>query len=221
MVDVEKYIHQLIVLLQQHFKEKLLYVGLQGSYMRGEATESSDIDIMVVLDTLSVADLACYRSIIQSMDHFDKSCGFICGKNDLVNWNPLEICSLSMSTMDYYGCLADFIPSYDEQDIRNFIKLSLNNLYHELCHSYIHAAENKNTVNLFGAYKCVFFILQNWYYLKYKRFISTKAELLPLLDGKNHDVLKLSMDFKSGNKLDFDDCFDLLFTWCQDTLMTL
>ncbi|MBQ9141799.1 MAG: nucleotidyltransferase domain-containing protein [Lachnospiraceae bacterium] len=32
---------------KDEFGDRLLYVGLQGSYLRGEATESSDIDIMV------------------------------------------------------------------------------------------------------------------------------------------------------------------------------
>lgn len=49
MVDIENYISRLIDLLLDRFGSRLLYVGLQGSYFRAEATDSSDIDIMVCL----------------------------------------------------------------------------------------------------------------------------------------------------------------------------
>ena len=61
MVNIESYISRLRELLQARFGGRLLYVGLQGSYLRGEATDDSDIDIMVILDKLNVADLDAYR----------------------------------------------------------------------------------------------------------------------------------------------------------------
>ena len=70
MVDIENYIKQLIELLTSRFGSRLLYVGLQGSYLRGEATDNSDIDIMVVIDELSVSDLDAYRTAIQSLEYF-------------------------------------------------------------------------------------------------------------------------------------------------------
>ena len=135
MIDINNYIARLTDLLKQQFGSRLLYVGLQGSYLRGEATESSDIDIMVVIDGLDMSDLAAYRSAIESLEHFDKSCGFICSKADLANWNPLEICHLLNTTKDHLGVLAELIPAYTREDIKNFIKMSVNNLYHELCFS--------------------------------------------------------------------------------------
>ena len=36
----------LTALLREAFRKRLLYVGLQGSYLRGEADENSDIDVM-------------------------------------------------------------------------------------------------------------------------------------------------------------------------------
>ena len=107
----------LIDLLHGQYGSRLLYVGLQGSYLRGEATDSSDVDIMVVIDELCVSDLDRYRSIIQSLGEPDKSCGFICSRTDLANWNPLEICHLLNSTKDYYGTLPHLVPVYTECDM--------------------------------------------------------------------------------------------------------
>ena len=221
MVDIESYIGRLMVLLRDRFGARLTYVGLQGSYLRGEATDTSDIDIMVVIDGLSVNDLEMYRATIQSLEHFDKSCGFICGKEDLVNWNPLEICHLLSCTKDYFGVLSELVPTYTEEDIRNFVKVSVNNLYHEICHRYIHADREKSVAKLPGTYKGVFFILQNLYYLTHGKFVATKAELLQNLEGKNREVLERSISLNNGGGYDFADSFELLFSWCQETLKVL
>ena len=77
MIAIIQYMTKLIDSLKSQFDSRLLYVGLQGSYLRGEASESSDIDIMVIIDKLSVSDLDHYRFIINSMEHAEKSCGFI------------------------------------------------------------------------------------------------------------------------------------------------
>ena len=221
MINIEEYICSLTLILKERFGTRLSYVGLQGSYLRGEANDDSDIDIMVVIDQLSVTDLMEYRSIIQSMDYYDKSCGFICSKEDLRNWNPLEICNLLHSTKDYYGRLCDLIPDYSEKDIENFVKVSVNNLYHEICHRYIYGDDNKNRSNLPSAYKTVFFILQNLYYLQTHQFIAAKRELLSLLEGKNHTVLEMSMIMNQGDAWEFDESFELLFSWCQETLKSI
>ena len=221
MVNINSYIAELTDQLLQQFRTRLCYVGLQGSYLRGEANADSDIDIMVVIDGLSISDLDHYRAIIESMAHFDKSCGFICSKEDLSGWNPLEICHLEHTTRDYYGALADLIPSYTNTDIRNFIKFSLNGLYHSLCHSYIHADRKAFVSSLPGMYKGVFFILQNLHYLRHREFIETKAALLQALTGKDADVLKHTINLSAGNEYHFEDSLELLFTWCQETLKSL
>ena len=218
MFDIESYIGQLTELLKRRFEERLLYVGLQGSYLRGEANENSDIDVMVVIDGLSVSDLKNYRETIEFMEHYDRSCGFICSKADLEKWNPLEICHLLNSTKDYYGVLEALVPAYTRQDVQNFVKMSVNNLYHEICHRYIHADAESNAAALPGTYKGVFFILQNLYYLTHGKFIGTKAELLELLVGKNHDVLQRSVDMAHGKSFGFEESFELLFSWCQEVL---
>lgn len=221
MIDVERYISRLTDSLLAEYGSRLVYVGLQGSYLRGEATENSDIDIVAVIEKLDVSDLERYRSIIQSMEAPAKSCGFICSKDDIAHWNPLEIHHLLNCTKDYYGALNELVPDYTEVDIRNFIKLSLNNLYHEICHRFVHSADNQNLSKLAGAYKGVFFILQNLYYLNTGMYIATKSELLPLLDEKNRVVLKHGIELSNGVTHDFDESFFLLFTWCQETLKTL
>ena len=219
MFKTDDYISALIELLKPIYHERLLYVGLQGSYLRGEATNHSDIDIMVVISDMSVADLAKYREAISSLEDYDKSCGFICGIEELQNWNPLEICHLLHTTKDYYGTLAKLVPEYTENDVRNFVKMSLGNLYHEICHRYIHAPEEKNNAKLPYTYRSVFFILQNLYYLESGKFIGTKKELREVLSGKDRLVLDTAISLSNGMDFDFDEAFALLFTWCKETMI--
>ena len=221
MIRVDAYISELVSMLKAQFGVRLCYVGLQGSYLRGEATDSSDIDIMVVIDGLSVADLDSYRTIIESLGDFDKSCGFICSKKDLANWNPLEICNLLHSTKDYFGILGMLVPAYTEQDIRNFLKFSINNLYHEICHRYIHADQERNVQALPLTYKGAFFILQNLHYLRAGEFAGTKVELLERLDGIDRVVLERLMAYSRGENCDFAESYELIFRWCQETLHSL
>ncbi|MBQ7446110.1 MAG: nucleotidyltransferase domain-containing protein, partial [Clostridia bacterium] len=98
MLDIEDYLQKLLGECKYAFGGRLLYVGLQGSYMRGEATDKSDIDIMIILDDFSVADMDVYREILKKIGHYEKSCGFICGKYEITRWNPLEVCQLLHTT---------------------------------------------------------------------------------------------------------------------------
>lgn len=218
MFRIDEYIDKLIDTLKDVFGERLLYIGLQGSYLRNEATENSDIDIMAVIDNLSVEDLNTYRKALVSVGNFDKSCGFICGKADLEHWNPLEICHLLHTTKDYYGELKNLVPEYTIEDERNYVKFSLNNLYHEVCHRYIHADREANISSLPITCKSVFFIIQHLYYLSSGKFIATKRELLECVQGEDKAALELSISLKNNTDYDFDRSFSVLFGWCQNAL---
>lgn len=218
MFRIDEYINNLTDLLKAAFGERLMYIGLQGSYLRHEETESSDIDIMAVIDNISVENLKTYQKALVSVGNFDKSCGFICGKADLEHWNPLEICHLLNTTKDYYGELKNLVPNYTDEDERNYIKLSLNNLYHEICHRYIHADREYNISKLPITCKSVFFIMQHLYYLRSGKFIPTKRELLECVRNEDKIVLELSISLQNYSDYDFDRAFDLLFNWCQNAL---
>ncbi len=219
MFDAQKYIESLLSIMKKDFGDRLLYVGLQGSYPRGEATEDSDIDIMVVVKDFSVSDMTLYRQAIESLENVQKSCGFICGLDEMKNWNPLEICHLLHTTKDYYGCLSSLVPPYTDSDVRAFVKMSLGNLYHEICHRYIHRPLERSMEALPYTYKAVFFILQNMHYLETGAFIGTKKELVQVLNGKDKSVLETALMYGRGEKTDFDYAFNLLFAWCKEALM--
>ena len=218
MFRIDEYIDELTDKLIDAFGERLEYVGLQGSYLSHEETKNSDIDIMVVIDNISVEDLITYQKKLVSIGNYDKSCGFICGKTDLEHWNPLEIFHLLKTTKDYYGELKNLVPTYTIEDERNYVKLSLNNLYHEICHRYIHTDREYSISRLPITCKSVFFIMQHLYYLDSGNFILTKRELLECVQGEDRTVLELSISLQNNIDYDFDRAFSVLFNWCQNAL---
>ena len=211
--ELKEYLETLIAECRSVFGDRLLYVGLQGSYLRGEANENSDIDVMLVLNGLSVRDMDLYRDILDKIGHADKSCGFICGREELARWNPLEICHLRHTTKDLFGTLAESLPNASREDEINFIKLSLGNLYHEFCHRYIHGDRKMNVDAFRGACKGLFFLIQNLNYLETGEFVTTKKALTEQASQEDRRVLALA-DLPDG--FDFDAAFSLLFTWFQN-----
>ena len=210
--DIEDYLQKLIGACKISFRERLLYVGLQGSYMREEATERSDIDVMILLEDFSAADLDAYRDILKKIGAYEKSCGFICGKNEMLLWNPLEVCQLRHTTKDLFGELKDFLPSAARRDEINYVKLSLGNLYHELCHRYIHADREKNMAKFRGTCKSAFFLIQNLHFLESGSFAVTKRELKEQVSEEDRAILEMA---EYPDEYDFDTAFRLLFRWCQ------
>ena len=213
MIDINKYTADLISECTAVFGERFLYAGLQGSYLRGEANENSDIDIMMIIERFSVCDMDKYRSILGKIGHSDRSCGFICGRDEMMRWNPLEIISLKNTTKDLYGCLSEYLPEASRADEINFVKYSLGNLYHEICHRYIHAGRGKSIDKFRGTCKGLFFLIQNIHYLESGRFIPTKKELKEAVTEDDREMLDMT-DLPDG--FDFDSAFSALFQWCKN-----
>ncbi|MBR3739571.1 MAG: nucleotidyltransferase domain-containing protein [Clostridia bacterium] len=212
MLDLNNYLHDLISECRTAFGDRLLYVGLQGSYLRGEAHEESDIDVMVILDRFDLVDMDTYRGILKKIGFYEKSCGFICGKEEMKRWNPLEVCQLRHTTKDLFGVLTDFLPFATREDEINYVKISLGNLYHEICHRYIHADRDKNVRKFRDTCKSVFFLIQNLHYLESGRFVLAKRELKEAVSPEDRRVLELA-ELPEG--FDFDQAFAALFAWCQ------
>lgn len=211
LYNAEIYMEILTRLLKAEFGDRLVYTGLQGSYERGEATFESDIDPMVLIESLTVNDLSAYRRIIESMERPDKSCGFLADAETLRHWNALESFSLIQSTRDHYGALKDLVPAYTRKDIRDFALLSANNLLHEITHRFLHAPTEKSAARLPSLLKGVFFLLQHTVYLEKGVFPKTKKALSQQLSGSDKTLFDTLTALKNGESLPFAEAFAIVF----------
>ena len=71
--DIEVYMQTIKQELLNTFGDELVYLGLQGSFRRGEARESSDIDVMVILEEFAVERMAEYREILNVWETLTKA----------------------------------------------------------------------------------------------------------------------------------------------------
>ena len=71
MVDIKTWITSFTEKVEQTFHNRVWFIGLQGSYGRGEATETSDIDVVVILDVLRIDDLKVYRDMLDTLPNRD------------------------------------------------------------------------------------------------------------------------------------------------------
>ena len=67
MIDMTAWMKIFLQRLKETFKGRVWFVGLQGSYGRGEAIDTSDIDIVVILDELSAMDIQTYHAMLNTL----------------------------------------------------------------------------------------------------------------------------------------------------------
>ena len=216
--NISEWTDRLTALLKEAFQQRLLFVGLQGSYQRNEATEESDIDIVAVLEHLSVEDLDRYQALVRAMPHSEKACGFICGKKELLHWPGYDLFQLAYDTKPLFGELAPLLKEIRPGDAAEAVRISSANLYHGACHSYLYS-ENRGRA-LADLYKAVFFILQAKYFYENGNYISEKKTLLPLLQAEDRQLLDICLRRKElfCSPAEEKRCFKLLLQWCGKNL---
>ena len=139
------------------FGARVWFMGLQGSVRRGAATESSDIDFVLILDRLDTADLSAYRDLVRSMPDSEKACGFVSGRKELLAWPRADLFQFYHDTEALYGSLSEVGALLCPRDARGALHMGAANVYHAACHSFLF---EDVSANLPALYKAAFFVLQ-------------------------------------------------------------
>ena len=217
MFNLEDWLEEITGQIKKRFGKRVVFIGLQGSYKRGEATAASDVDVVVILDELRIEDLKAYREIVRSMPDYEKACGFISGRAELQNWSKSDLFQFYFETESLYGDLTELIAPPEKDDIRRTVKLSAEALYHAACHSFVFDENPAETLS--SLYKMTFFILQAEYYLKNNVYISTKKELLTSLTGADYEILQTCINMNLVEN-GIDDMYERLINWCSVRICT-
>lgn len=221
MIDIDAYLTTLTDALKSAFGDRLLYVGLQGSYLRGDATENSDIDTTVLLRDLTKSDLDAYRTILDACGHADKACGFLCDAETFAHWNPFECMRLCHDTRDFYGHIADLVPPHTREDHKRLVLMELGNLYHALCHRYVHADAEKNRRKLSSHKKELFFLLQDLILLRSGIFPLTRDAVSDACRPEERAVYRIIAEDAQIPDYDFDAAFTIVLEWLQKTMQSI
>lgn len=200
MTDIKIWMKDLTEKLRGAFGEKLEFVGLQGSYGRGEATENSDIDVVVIFSEL--ADLERYKDLIGEMPYREKICGFVSGRSELINWDKADLFQFYHDTTSYFGSIDYLFPLINRPDAKRAVLVGACSIYHMCVHNFLH--ENDSHI-LRSLYKTSFFVLIAKHFYETGVFVKRREDLIPLLSRQDRELLQ-SLSFFEGVPLD-DDLF--------------
>ena len=114
MIDISTWMNDFLQKLNHKFENRVWFIGLQGSYGRGEACNTSDIDVVVILDELSTSDVQKYNTMLDTLPHRELICGFITGKDELLNWEPSDLFQFYYDTTPIKGSLDELLSVIDE-----------------------------------------------------------------------------------------------------------
>ena len=67
MIRIAERMKIFLLTLNKTFGDRVWFVGLQGSYARGESTADSDLDVVVILNDLTVDDLFVYHQMLDQL----------------------------------------------------------------------------------------------------------------------------------------------------------
>ena len=193
MVDIEVWMGELAEKLTGRFGDRLLFLGLQGSYGRGEAGEDSDIDVVTVLDRVELADLDEYRGAVRGMPEGEKACGFLCGAAELKSWPKYDLCQLARDVRAYRGELGPLLPPPGREDLAQAAAIGASGIYHAAVHTYLYAPKDNWPGFLKEAHKGAFFTLRALYELRTGESVRAKRDLLPRLSGDEREILAYSL----------------------------
>ena len=212
MIDITSWMQNFLQTLSETFADRVWFVGLQGSYGRGEATKTSDIDIVVILDELSATDIQTYTDMLDTLPHRELICGFLSGKNEIMNWESSDLFQFCHDTTPIKGSLDEVLGVVDESDVNRAIKIGVCNIYHGCVHNLLH---EKSEDILRALYKSASFVVQAIAFKQTGNYISHQTELLEVVSSDEQAIVKTFMNLKNGGTVDFNLMSETLFAWSK------
>ena len=212
MIDITIWMQNFLQTLNKTFANRVWFVGLQGSYGRGEATETSDIDAVVILDELSVADIQTYNAMLDTLSHRELICGFLSGKKEILNWEPSDLFQFCNDTTPIKGSLDEVLSMVDKSAVKRAIKIGACNIYHGCVHNMLH---EKSEDVLRGLYKSASFVVQAIIFLETGNYIKHQKELLTAANSDEQAIINTYLRLKKGDSTDFIPMSEILFVWAK------
>ena len=212
MIDITVWMQNFLQSLNKTFPNRVWFVGLQGSYGRGEATEASDIDIVVILDQLSATDIQKYNTMLDTLPNRELICGFFSGKDDLLNWEPSDLFQFYYDTTPIKGSLDELLAVIDESAVNRAIKIGVCNIYHGCVHNMLH---EKSEDILKGLYKSASFVVQAIAFKQTGKYIKHKSELQDVVSTDEGLIVDTFLNLKNGGEADFNLMSEALFAWAK------
>jgi predicted nucleotidyltransferase len=212
VIDITAWMQSFLQILNEIFASRVWFVGLQGSYGRGEARDTSDIDVVVILDQLSVADIQKYNAMLDTLPNRNLVCGFLSGKDELLNWEPSDLFQFCHDTTPIKGSLDEVMAVIDESAVNRAIKIGACNIYHGCVHNMLH---EKSEDILKGLYKSASFVVQAIAFMQTGKYVKHQRELRDVVSTEEMVIVDTFLNLKNGGTADFNLMSEALFAWSK------
>ena len=210
MIEITAWTNMFLNALNDCFGDRVWFVGLQGSFARGEATETSDIDMVVILDELSASDVATYNAMLDTLPHRELICGFLSGKNEILNWETSDLFQFYYDTKPIKGSLDEILQLIDDTAVTRAIKIGACNIYHGCVHNMLY---EKSEEVLRGLYKTASFTIQAIAFKQTGKYISHQKDLLEFVSPDERVIVETFLNLKNDGAVEFDVMSETLFNW--------
>lgn len=214
MIDIKSWMDIFTKRVEKTFAGRVWFIGLQGSYGRGEATDTSDIDVVVILDELNINDLKTYRDMLDGLPNRDLICGFVSGKAELLNWETSDLFQFYYDTTPVKGSLDELLEKIDRQSVKRAVKIGACNIYHACVHNFVH---EKSDDILKSLYKSAVFVIRAVWFCETGKFIKSKSELRNAVSLSA--VLETEYALTQGNPVKFEEASAQLLNWAKTVIV--
>ena len=212
MIDITVWMQNFLQTLNETFENRVWFVGLQGSYGRGEATEASDIDVVVIFDELSASDIQKYNIMLETLPHRELICGFVSGRDELLRWEPSDLFQFYYDTTPIKGSLDELLAVIDEAAVDRAIKIGACNVYHGCVHNMLH---EKSEDILRGLYKSASFVVQAIAFKQTGSYVRHQKELLRAVSFDERVIVETFLNLKNGGTVDFYPMSEVLLAFAK------
>ena len=150
--------------------------------------------------------------MLDSLFHRERICGFLSGKDDIMNWEPSDLFQFCYDTIPIKGTLDDVLTVVDECAVNRAIKIGDCNIFHGCIHNMLH---EKSDDILRTLYKSASFVIQAIVFKQTGNYIKYQEELLTVAKPDEQAVINTFLNLKKGGKVDFILMSETLFTWSK------
>lgn len=209
MIELDDWLNNFVKVLRRNFGDRIYFIGVQGSYARGEATATSDLDVVVILDEFTISDAKKYSAMLDELPHRELICGFISGRAELLNWDAAELFQFYYDTTPIFGSLEILQPRVD---VDRAIKTGACAIYHGCVHNLIH---EKSADILKSLYKTAAFVVQAIHFRKTGEYVHAHKTLAERADSAEKKILQNFIALRNGGGADFEKLSAEIFQWSQ------
>jgi len=225
--QVDAWLAGFLAKLKERFGDRLIWVGLHGSWGRQEARPESDIDCMVVLDRIEDSDLYAFRDIVSSMpDAQTVGSGLLLSTAELREAPRFYLVQFFYGRRVLYGSLRGIVAPLGPEELITDIRLKASDNLHAARHYLLYPHDLPKVVHkLKYPFKNCFYALQSWLLLTQGKYVPAKNEILECLDNPDdREAVRVARDwYKLTNDLTVHAQYyiELLERWSRGMIAKL